>query len=167
VGERDAAIEADVEAILELVRSVRNARAEAKVEPAAWLPLDVWIPQRLGTTYESLRPAIARLARARPLTRHLTLEALQAAAPDGLTVLAGDVEAVVRHGAAAAMDAVLDTARLEKELAEAESRLAAVRKRLSNEAFLSRAPAAIVEGARASEAELADTVDRLRERLGR
>jgi valyl-tRNA synthetase len=167
VGERDLAAEAEVEAIVELVRGVRNARAEANVEAAAWLPLHVWIPQRLGPTFEALRPAIARLARARTVTRHLTPEALQATAPDGLTVLAGDVEAVVARGSGAAPDTGLDTARLEKELAEAVARLAAARERLSNEAFLSRAPAAIVDGARASEAELAETVERLRDRLGR
>jgi valyl-tRNA synthetase len=168
VGERDAVAEAEVEAIVELVRAVRNARAEANVEAASWLPLDVWIPQRLGGTFEALRPAIERLARARPLTRRLTPEAVRAAAPDGLTVLAGEIEAAVgRGGAGAAPDAALDTARVEKDLAEAEARLAAARERLSNDAFLSRAPRAIVDGARASEAELAETVDRLRERLGR
>jgi valyl-tRNA synthetase len=167
VGERDLAAEAEVEAIVELVRGVRNARAEANVEAAEWLPLHVWIPQRLGPTFEALRPAIARLTRARSVTRHLTPEALREAVPDGLTVLAGEVEAVVAPDAGAAPDSGLDAARLEKELAEAAARLAAARERLSNEAFLSRAPAAIVEGARASEAELAETVDRLRDRLGR
>ena len=167
VGERDLATEADVGAIVELIRGVRNARAEANVEAAAWLPLHVWIPQRLGPTFEALRPAIARLARARAVAREVTPEAARAAAPDGLTVLAGDIEAVVARAAGAAPDAALDTARLEKDLAEAVGRLAAARDRLSNEAFLTRAPAAIVEGARASEAELAATVDRLRDRLGR
>ena len=60
-----------------------------------------------------------------------------------------------------------DQARLEKELAEAEGFLAAARARLANEAFTSKAPPAVVEGARAREAELADKVARLRERLGR
>jgi valyl-tRNA synthetase len=165
VGERDAAAEADVEAIVALVRGIRNARAEASVEPGSWLPVDVSIPQRLGGTFEALRPAIERLARARPLSRHLTPEALREAAPDGLTVLAGDIEATVGRGAR--QDAGLDTARLEKELAEAQARLDAVRERLSSHAFLARAPRAIVDGARASEAELAASVDRLADRLGR
>ena len=55
---------------------------------------------------------------------------------------------------------------MEKELAEAEAYLAAARARLANEAFTSKAPAAVVEGARAREAELADQVERLRARLG-
>ena len=61
----------------------------------------------------------------------------------------------------------LERERLERDLAEAEGWLDAARERLANEAFVARAPAAVVEGARAREAELAEQVDRLRERLGR
>jgi valyl-tRNA synthetase len=60
-----------------------------------------------------------------------------------------------------------DRARLDKELADAERLLAAARARLANEAFTGKAPPAIVAGARASEADLAEKVERLRDRLGR
>ncbi len=83
-----------------------------------------------------------------------------------LAVIAGDLEALV-HPPAEADDASagLERARLERELAEAEGWLAAARDRLSNEAFTSKAPPNVVEGARAREAELAEQVDRLRDRL--
>jgi valyl-tRNA synthetase len=61
----------------------------------------------------------------------------------------------------------LERARLERDLAEAEAWLAAARERLANEAFVSRAPASVVDAARAREAELADQVSRLRDRLAR
>jgi len=129
------------------------------------------VPVGLGTTFEALRPAIERLARARPLERRLTLEALAATAgPTDLAVIAGELEALVRAGAGGdpvAGSATLDRARLERELAEAGEWLAAARDRLANESFISRAPTAVVEGARAREAELADQVARLRERLER
>ena len=64
VGARDEAAEAEVGALVELVRAVRNARADARIEPAAWLPLDVYVEPELGPALESLRPAIERLARA-------------------------------------------------------------------------------------------------------
>jgi valyl-tRNA synthetase len=60
-----------------------------------------------------------------------------------------------------------DRARLAKELDDAQRLLESARARLANDAFTSKAPAAIVEGARVREAELADHVDRLRDRLGR
>jgi valyl-tRNA synthetase len=172
-GARDVIAEAAVEALIELVRGIRNARAEAKLEPAQWLPVDVVVPPELGlgTTFEALRPAVERLARARPLERRLTREALASTAgPTDLVVIAGELEALVRAGDggdSTSASTSLDRARLARELAEAEEWLAAARDRLANESFISRAPAAIVEGARAREAELAQQVARLRDRLAR
>ncbi len=169
VGGHDAEAEAQVGALVELVRAVRNARAEARLEPAAWLPLDVYVEPELGPALEALRPALERLARARPLRRRLTREALHAipAAAGGLTVIAGPVEAVIGAPTADPAAAEADRARLEKELADAERLLEAARGRLANDAFTSKAPPAVVEGARAREAELADQVERLRDRLER
>ena len=169
LGERDLAAEREVGAIIELVRAIRNARAEAKVEPRTWLPVGVALPTGLGSSFEALRPAVERLARARPLERYLTREALHGATDStaGLAVVVGEIEAVVSLAAAAAATQDADRARLERELAEAEGFLAAARARLANDAFISKAAAAVVEGARAREAELADQVERLRDRLGR
>jgi len=167
VAARDLRVEADVSAVLDLVRGVRNARAEAHIEAATWLRVDVAIPQRLGETFSALRPALERLARARPLTRHLTPEALHAATGEGgLAVITGEMEAVVGRDLAAGAVDELDHARLEKELADAEGYLAAARDRLANPTFVAKAPPAVVDGARAREAELSETVDRLRDRLG-
>ena len=65
------------------------------------------------------------------------------------------------------MSADLERERLERELAEAEGWLVAARDRLANDSFVNEAPAAVVEGARAREAELADQVEKLRARLAR
>jgi valyl-tRNA synthetase len=168
VGERDAAAETQVQAIVELIRAVRNARSEAQLESGAWLPVEVAVPQTLGATFEALRPAVERLARARPLERRLTRDALTAD-PAALAVIAGDLEARILP-VGAGLDpaaAALERARLERELAEAEGWLAAARARLTNDAFMAKAPPAVVDGARAREAELAEQVDRLRERLAR
>jgi valyl-tRNA synthetase len=168
--ERDAAAEREVAALLELIRGLRNARAEAKVEAATWLPTEVVVPQAMGPTFEALRPAIERLARARPLERRLTREALGdgLAATDGvLTVIAGELEAIARRPSAASdPDARhLELGRLRRELAEARGWLEAARARLADDSFVSKAPPAIVEGARAREAELAGQVERLEDRL--
>ena len=169
MGERDLAAEAEVDALVELIRGLRNARAEAHVEPARWLPVGIAVPEALGPAFEALRPAIERLARARPLERYLTREALHGAMPDGgLAVIAGADRGIDRHrGRQGRRRAEADRARLEKELSEAEGFLEAARARLANEAFTSKAPASVVEGARAREAELGDQVERLRSRLER
>ena len=168
-GEHDAEAEAQVGALVELVRAVRNARAEAKLEPAAWLPVDVYVEPDLGSAFDALRPALERLARTRSLRRRLTREALHAipGAAAGLAVIAGTVEAVVGTTTADPAAAGADRGRLEKELADAERLLAAARGRLANDAFLAKAPPVVVAGARAREAELADQVERLMARLAR
>jgi valyl-tRNA synthetase len=174
-GPRDAAAEGDVEAMLDLVRGVRNARAEARIEPATWLSMDVAVPESMGPTFEALRPAIERLGRVRPLERRLTREALSGGRPlvqGDMAIIAGQIEAIVHRpagdgtGGGSAPDAGLERARLERELDQARRWLAAARERLANEAFVRNAPPAVVEGARAREAELADQVARLEERSG-
>ena len=166
VGRVDPEAEAPVSAVIDLVRGIRNARAEAKIEPGAWLPVHVAIGEEMAPAFAALRPAVERLARARPLIRHLTADALAAARPaGGLTVIVGESEAVVEPASEDAAHAALERGRLERELADAEGLLANARARLLNPAFVERAPAAVVDGARAREAEMSELVDRLRERL--
>jgi valyl-tRNA synthetase len=112
-------------------------------------------------TFEALRPAIERLARARPLRREPSLASIRRGVEGGLSVIAGEIEAVVRPAAKDEAQEERDRARLERELAEAQGLLASARARLANEAFTSKAPAAVVEGARARATELEELVARL------
>ena len=129
---------------------------------ATWLPSRrVRAARRSGATFEALRPAIERLARARPLHAHLTPEALHAAG-------AGDWRAVRRSpatsrrssAAAAPMTGRRDRerARLEKELAEAETLLAAARGAARERGVHRQGAAGRRRGRRAREAELAEQV---------
>jgi valyl-tRNA synthetase len=167
---RDERAEAEVGAILELIRGLRNARAESRVEASLWLPTEVAVPMDMGPTFEALRPAVERLARARPLQRRLTREALGQGSGSGdgtLSVIAGELEAIARHRQETGdgLARVAERARLERELTEARGWLEKARARVANEAFVSKAPPDVVEGARAREAELADQVERLEDRL--
>jgi len=163
-GPRDDAAERQVAAALELIRAIRNARAEAGIEPRAWLPVDVR-GVRDGASLSGLEATVTRLARARPLTTGAT--PATATAASAIAVVTPEFEAAIgRPEQATAAPAAGDRARLEKELAEADARLAAARARLADARFLERAPAYVVDGARASEAELAGQVERLRASLG-
>ena len=170
-GRRDEAAEAEVDVVIELVRGIRNARSEARLEPAAWLPVDLVADPVVARALEALRPAVERLARARPLTIHPTRAAfLGATRTGGLSVIGTGLEAVVGRaggggGAGTADAAVLDRERLQRELGTARALLEAARARLANSAFTSKAPPSVVEGARTRESELADQVLRLEERL--
>ncbi|MEO5704643.1 MAG: valine--tRNA ligase [Candidatus Limnocylindrales bacterium] len=165
-GTRDASVEATVEEMIELIVAIRNARAAADIAPAAWLETHVSVPGGARAALEVLAPAIERLARARPLALHGRREDLPR--PTGaieVILPVGDYEAIV-VAAVGAEGATGDRARLVAELSDAERFLSAARERLANDAFISKAPAAVVEGARSREAELADTVARLRALVG-
>ncbi|MFH0750457.1 MAG: valine--tRNA ligase [Chloroflexota bacterium] len=161
----DAAADAETGALLDLVRAIRNARAEARVEPGAWLAVDVAAPAGAAPTFDALRPALERLARARPLVRVADAGTLHGDPRGGLAVVAGDLEAMVRPPAVEAGTAERDRVRLERELADTEAQLASMSARLADERFTSKAPPAVVEGARAREAELSDRAAKLRARL--
>jgi valyl-tRNA synthetase len=177
-GPHDAVLEGDVEAVLELIRSVRNARAAAGVPASARLPLAVAVPGSLEPIVRALTPAIARLARAESVDLSVDRGALatsRTARGRALSVVAGQIEAAVLVGDAAdgAVGATGtigagagERARLEKELAQAEAALASSRARIADATFLEKAPAHIVDGARAREAELAHRVANLRASLG-
>ena len=154
---------------IDLITALRNARAGAGQPPSATLGTAVLLSDDAVATFEQLRPAIARLAHAELelLTSEEDFEAWGRPGDLSVVVQAGDLEARIRPLAADPAAAEADRARLEKELADAERLWEAAGARLANEAFTSKAPTAIVEGARAREAELAEQVARLRERLGR
>ncbi len=167
----DAALEGDVEQVLELVRAVRNARATASVAASARLPLAVAVPAALRPVVDALRPAIERLARAEPF--EIAAGGLPTSAADGsrrvLSVVAGQLEGAITLAGDAIGSASADAgerARIEKELSQAESALAAARGRLGDATFLEKAPPHIVDGARIREAELAERVAKLRASLG-
>ncbi|MEO8273111.1 MAG: valine--tRNA ligase [Chloroflexota bacterium] len=162
--QRDLALEASIEDVLELIRRVRNVRAEASIAPAAWLPARIAAPGAANELVRQLAPQIARLAR-------LTVEVLpagtaRAEAPGVIAVVAGDLEAYLEPPADAPDDG-RDRTRLARELEEAERHLAAARGRLADSAFTSRAPAPVVDGARRRAAELETQVASLREKLER
>jgi valyl-tRNA synthetase len=150
--------------LLELISQIRNARADAGIEPATWLRAELRFEATdEATTFEALSDVFARLARVRPSL--ITPDGPTSDADQGAAALV-----VVSRGAEArlsvsAEDRERDRVRLQKELAEAERLLASTRERLANEAFVRRAPGHVVDGVRSSEAELKALVERLLEHL--
>jgi valyl-tRNA synthetase len=157
---RDADAEAAVGEILELVTGIRNARAEAGIDPGAWLDGRVAVPPALGEAVAALAPAIERLARIRPLA---IVESGSDQPANALAVVAGRLEASVSRPPSAA--AGRDRERIERELAGVEKRLADARTRLADPAFTGKAPPHIVEGARALADELEMQAQTLRAKL--
>jgi valyl-tRNA synthetase len=169
-GDEERAVVADPDAagrpvneLIDLVRGIRNARAEAGIEPTEWLEGHVYMGDReTRSAFGPLAASLAPLAR----TRFSAVEAradLEAAGEGGLVVVAGGNEARVTRGQA---DQARERARLERELGEAERLLGAAEARLANPDFVTRAPQAVVDGARARVTELRERVELLTDRLG-
>jgi valyl-tRNA synthetase len=168
---RDLRTEAAVDSLRDLVTEIRNARSTARIAPAQWRAADVRVPAGLIGTFDALRPALERLARLRPITRHEAREEFLAMErPGALAVIAGELEAFVAIGPVrddGTDSGAAERGRLERELATAEGLLDTARTRLANDAFTTKAPQVVIEGVRAREAELAEQVARLRARLER
>jgi valyl-tRNA synthetase len=151
-----------VDGLIELIGAIRNARQEAGIEPRLWVAASIGQGGDTGrATLEALRPAIERLGRLRPLEL-VDSHAGPAEEESTLVVTAGAFEARLR------VDTTLGAAertRLERELADAAAALQRVEERLANAEFTSRAPAAIVAGAREQAAALRERTDALRARM--
>jgi valyl-tRNA synthetase len=140
-GERDAAAEENFNVLIELVRSIRNVRAEAAVEPARWIAADIYAGNRTAA-FDELRPELAQLARI--ADDQLTFKSGEPDHADqAVTVVAADVVATLPLAGLVDLDA--ERVRLEKELVAAKEEQGRATASLSNEAFISRAPAQVVD----------------------
>ena len=166
-GAVDAAADLGVGQVVATIVALRNARANADLPAGAWLETHLAVPADLSATFSAVESAVARLSRSRPLVLHA--EAADLPRPTGaleLILAGGAVEGTVLPPEPSSDATERDRERLARELAEAETHLAAARERLANESFMAKAPAEVVAGARSREAELRDQVERLRARVG-
>jgi valyl-tRNA synthetase len=145
-----------------MITAIRGARAESGI--AAADIVDAWIyfkqPQA-REAFESLRTVVERLARIRSTVVDDRSE-LAAAGEGAMAVIAASGEARVRRSDS---DRARERTRLDKELANARAQLDASDKRLADDNFVGRAPAAVVDQARRRAAELRDQVTSLTARL--
>jgi valyl-tRNA synthetase len=156
---RDEAAESEMGQIIDLVRAIRNARAEYDVKPGAQIAASITAGSRetLLNGQAEVLCALARLDAAR-----LTIAAQLEAPAQALTLVVGS--ATVYLPLADLVDLAAERAKLNKELAEAEAQIDRSRSLLGGP-FAQRAPANVVQREREKLGELATRAERLRERL--
>ena len=156
----DPEADAHVARLKALVDACRTLRGEMNVSPATRLPL-----YALGDT-EFLRgsapvlKALAKLSEVRVFDDEAAWQAAAQAAP----------VAVVGHARLCLhmeIDVTAERARLTKEAARIEGELAKARAKLSNEAFVAKAPAAVLDQERLRLTDFTTTLGRLQEQLQR
>ncbi len=155
----DAEAEAKIGLLMEVVRAIRNRRAQWRVEPGRWVEAHVATPE--APALAALAPVIEALARARPL--HLVTD--PALLPrDGVATeaLAG---AQVALPLAGMVDLERERERLRRQMTEAEAEVQALQARLSDPAFRAKAPAHVVAREEERLATARERLASLRQRL--
>ncbi len=151
---------ADFALLQEIVRSIRNLRAEKNVKPGKRLEATIAAGTRTAMLEEQ-RATIASLAGLDEA--HLTILPSLDAKPEGYVALvAGPVE--IYLPLAELVDIEEQRARLEKELAEAESHITRLETLLSSD-FANKAPKAVIQKEREKLAAYQETAGKIKAQL--
>jgi valyl-tRNA synthetase len=140
----DAAAERQMEQLQSLIVAVRDVRRKLGVEEKTPVPILLRVEDRNGI--ERNRDIVSRLAKVSAIE-------FVDAMPEGAGVRSApgfDVAVVYER----TIDVAVECERLTKELARFEKEVSNADRQLSNEGFLAKAPASVVEGLRGRAAEL-------------
>ena len=150
-------------AIIEIVRAIRNARAEHMVASNKWIEARVFAGE-LTAAITPHTPAIQRLARAKPVSFG---EGRGEAKPKEkvLALVLKSSEVIIPMESM--VDLKAEQKRLEGEIAQSQTQIASIEGRLKDKAFLAKAPKSVVAKEREKLAERKDKLKRLKEQLAR
>ena len=157
----DTAAEREIESLIEIVRSIRNARAEAKVEPAKFIEALIAV-QDSEFPVGDYTAAITTLARVRPLTI-IDKEDKEARKDEAKVLVLRDVEVILPLSGM--VDREAESKRLQKEIEGVHAQISRTEAKLQNEQFTSKAPAQVVERERRNLSEHKDRLGRLQKQL--
>ena len=150
--------EAEMERIMTAVRAIRNRRAEMNVPPSR--KAKVYIATAYKPAFEHGSVFMQRLASASEV------EVADSFELDGaVCIVTADAKIYIPMGELVDLEA--EKARLNKELAAVEKDLAFVNGKLSNENFVAKAPAAVVEAQREQKTRYEEKIAMLKESIAK
>jgi valyl-tRNA synthetase len=144
----DLAAEMDMAILQDLIVSVRNLRAELKVEPKVKVPIEVFShgPEILNLIQNN-NDAILRLASVESIREATQAQATKAPARSTARF---DVHVVYERK----VDVAAECERLKREMEKTEKGIANLDRQLGNDQFLAKAPANVVGGMRKQRLEM-------------
>jgi valyl-tRNA synthetase len=155
----DLAVETEMAILQDLIVNVRNMRAELKVEPKVKVPIEVFAHEpEIRAMIEQNRGAVERLANVEKIT---FVDCSLSRSAGARSTARFDVHVIYEKK----IDAVAERERLKKELEKLEKEFTNNQRQLSDEQFLAKAPANIVEGLRRREQELISLIEKIRRQL--
>jgi len=158
----DDEAEADMALLMDLIRQIRNARAEYDVTPGKPIPAIIAAGDRLEVL-ETQRGLLTFLGKVDDAQLTLTQALKEKPKSAVALVAAGGVEAYLPL--AGLVDLEQEIARLHKALAETDREIQRSASMLANESFASKAPAHVVQQQRDRLAEHEERRARLEARL--
>jgi valyl-tRNA synthetase len=149
-------------AVIDIIHSIRNVRAEHRVEVTKWITARVYAG-KLAPAVRAFSGAIENLSRARPVE-------FRDGHPEGpsgnaLALVLKESEVIIPLESM--VDLGAERARLGKEIEQCRTSIDSTEGRLKDEAFLSRAPAPVVAKEREKVAAARDRLNRLQESLNK
>ena len=127
--------------VIEIVHSIRNARAERKVPAAKWVEASIYA-SKLQPAIASQSGVIENLAKARPLTV-LSRAQRQAEKEKALVLVLKESDVVLPW--AGLVDVASEKRRLEGEVSTLQKDIDRLEQRLKDAGFVSKAPPAVIE----------------------
>ncbi|MBK8524770.1 MAG: valine--tRNA ligase [Betaproteobacteria bacterium] len=152
----DEASEAKVKLLKDIIYACRNLRGEMNLSPAQKLPL---IAAGDAETLKAFAPYIAGLAKLSEVQIVAEIPTDEAAP----VAVAGEFRVMLK----VEIDIAAERERLSKEISRIEGEITKANGKLSNESFVARAPAAVVEQEKKRLADFGDTLAKLKPQLSR
>ena len=160
-GEVDREAEEKMDGLMDLVRSIRNARSEYDVEPGRRIAATI-VSEENGALLREQAPVLQSLARIAGTQLRIEKE-LETKPEKALTLVVGGYECYLPL--AALVDLDRERARTQTELERLDKEVARSGKLLANQGFMSKAPEAVVQKERDKLADRRDRRAKLEERL--
>ncbi len=154
--------EREMESVIDIVRSIRNARAESKVDPSRFIEAIIAAGDA-GPALEDHAPAITALARVRPLSILGSGQQAETGRDEAKILVLKDVEVILPLKGM--VDSAAERERLLKEIEAVQAEIKHAERLLGDEAFTGKAPATVVEKERQKLSDRRDRLGRLQERL--
>jgi len=156
----DLSLENDVQAVMELIRAIRNMRAEVRVPQSAQVSVTVSAPERDLDLVRAAGDYIGTLAKVSEMEM---LSHLNEKPRKAMSAVVGDIE--VYLPLEGLIDLGKEKERLTRELESAQTEIAKVEKKLQNHEFMEKAPQEVVQREKTKKAELQQRRIRLQQRL--
>jgi valyl-tRNA synthetase len=152
----DPASEAKVERLKALAYATRNLRGEMNVSPALRMPLLVAGGGAEISEFAAILQALGKLSEVQ-IVADMPADAMAPVAVVGETRLMLKVE----------IDVAAERVRLAKEIEKLEKQIASAQGKLSNESFVARAPAAVIDQEKQRVADFTATLEQLKPQLAK